>query len=726
MTALNDEGVVFGHALYSTGAASRAVRWNSGQWADLGDLLGGGRTEVTGANRYGQIVGRALTTNGVWHAFLYSDGRAVDLNTLQPAGSDWTLAGAAAINDRAQIAATGSLSNSPPQALLLFPATEIGRRVFRPEGTLAELPQITILQGGGNDQSGNSFFWSAVDQKLFAIRPVVAEIKWRTGTYVVLTNLTEFSDTFIRQKFTNEVLLPTLAFNIWPADPDIHVVDTPVQVEPDQPGFQHGFVNVIYTTADGALANGASKIFTSPSPGFSVLQYLKTGGRAPNSELQPHEFKVARSVSWNDPLYLAPNVAWTVGVPLTNAGHSDYPGLNGFTFFTNAPYDGFGPTAAYDRSMRTGPILPVNTDSVAGKLVVVWYRQNRLGVAWSSSPYQYHLSWPTNSDTLVIASQLGSGVLSSLQYPQAQVYQQPDPILPGFNPNEEHALISAGTLFALRNDLNARVNPKASDPFVLLKYLDPISREWRLKVYSVAHEQAPYFFHYDGTAGNEIHPPLPLSVLPLMKDHNRVVSGPAWQDYLGRFYARAAGFDGGEGDVVMQYFYPLQPDFFFDLNRDGRPEHQPGDAIPWLDSRPGGVAGTPVNINYAIEWPTGVAPWRVGQSLTTATGGLPDIADMAAAQVVFDSLDPGGDHPSARPPVFTTRSVLGRSRSAPVSRFLIPSTERLTRPQAWSYFRIYPTCCASGYSTIPRITCWVSANTCTRPPMEEPPSRLST
>jgi acyl carrier protein len=49
VAAVNDEGDVFGHALYATGAASRAVRWDSGQWVELGDVLGGGRTEVTGA-----------------------------------------------------------------------------------------------------------------------------------------------------------------------------------------------------------------------------------------------------------------------------------------------------------------------------------------------------------------------------------------------------------------------------------------------------------------------------------------------------------------------------------------------------------------------------------------------------------------------------------------------------------------------------------------------------
>ncbi|MBX3745560.1 MAG: hypothetical protein KF833_09655 [Verrucomicrobiae bacterium] len=647
VTAVNAGGTVFGHAIYPTGATSRVVRWDAGQWVELGDMLGGGRAEVTGANRYGQIVGRALDPHGVWRAFLYSDGRASDLNALLTMGPGWILNGAAAINDLSQIAANGSQSGGLSQALLLFPATEIGRRVFRPEGTLAELPDITLLSGGGHDQSANAFFWSAGDRKLFAIRPVVAEIRWRTGTYEVVTNLTEFGDTFIRQRFTNEIKLPTLSFNVWPADPDVHVVGTPVQVEPDQPDFQYGFVDLSYTEADGAAVNAASKEFTSPSTGYSVLHYLRTGGRAPNPQLQPHQFRVVRSALWNDPGLLVTHVAWSIGSPVTNALHNDYPGLNGFILFTNAPYDGFGSQAAYDRATRTGPILPVNTHTEGGNLVVVWYRQNPLGVAWSSLPYQYALNWPTNADRIVIASQLGSGPLSPALYPQAHVYHQPDPSRPGFNPNEEHALLAGGVLYALRNDLNARVNPKASDPFVLLKHLDPARGEWRMKPYAVVDEQAPWFFRFDGLAGTEIQPPLPLSTLPLMTQANRMVSGPAWQDVQGRFYARAAGLDGGDADVVLQWFYPLQPDFFYDLDRNGVPDLQPGQPVPWLDRRPGGITGQPMNVTYVIRWPSGTPPLLVGQSLTTATGGLPDIADMAAAQVVFDSMDPNGNRPAS-------------------------------------------------------------------------------
>ncbi|MBL9138679.1 MAG: hypothetical protein JNK85_22610 [Verrucomicrobiales bacterium] len=643
VTAISDQGLVVGNALFPSGARSRVATYEDGTWTDLGDMFGGGAAEASGVNRFGQIVGRALTTNGVWRAFLYTDGRAYDLNALSP-GSGWTLTDARGINDRAQIAANGALTNAANQALVLFPATEIGRRVFRPDGAIGENPNITILQGAGTDRWDNSFFWSAIERKLYAIRPVVAEIRWRTGTFVTVTNDTQFGDSFIRQIFTNEVSITTLSFNVWPTDPVIHVAGAPVQVQPDDPGFRHGFVEVSYPTGEQRV-DSTTKLFNSQTTGYSVLHYLRTDGRPQNPENQPNHFTVVRTIAWNDPAFLVTNVPWTVGLPITNALHQDYAGLNGYVLTPNAYFDGAGTNAAYQLATRRGPILPVNSNERGENFLVVWYRQDRIGTAWASLPYQYAVRWPTDAEPIIIASQLGSGPLSPATFPRSSIYSQSDTNLPGYNPNEEHALFSGGTLYALRNDLNARVTPKASEPYVLLRYLDPVSGEWRMKVYSVVAEQHPYTFQYDGVVGHEIQPPLPISALPLMSAQNRLVSGPAWQDYRGRFYARAAGIDGSEDDVVLRFFYPLQPGFFYDLDRDGTPEKAEGDPIPWLEHRDAGELGQPVDVTYVIQWPQDPPVLQVGQSLTTATGGLPDIADMASTQVVFDSGDPSETRP---------------------------------------------------------------------------------
>lgn len=649
--AINDQGMVVGTAAYASGASSRVVVYEDGAWTELGGLVQGRIAEVSGVNRFGQIVGRFRAASGDWHAFLYSDGRVYDLNDLMR-GSNWTLSGASAINDRAQVAAQGVDDAGHSQALLLFPATEIGRRVYRPEGALPEQPDIDILvKTRSDDQPGNAFHWSAVDNKLYAIRPVVASVRWHTGTYETTTNLTEFgAGTFIRQVFTNEVLLNTYTFNVWPKDPEIHVAGAPVQLEPAVPGFRHSFVSMLYTTSGDAGVDSASKVFTNSLPGFSVLQYLRTDGRPTRPEFQTNDFTVVRTLLWNDPTapthHLAvTNVAWNIGTPVTNALHDDYPGLNGYVLNGKSYYDGAGPDAAHQRAARQGPILPVNVNTPANDFVVVWYAPDRMGVAWPSLPFQYALRWPADAPTLSIASGRGSGVLRPSDYPEMRIYHQPDDGLPGYNPNEEHALVVANTVYALRSDLNDAVSPRASDPYVLVKYREPASGEWRMRVFAVVTGLGAEGFRYDAEAGREIQAPLPISALPLMTAANVMLPGPGWRDHNGRFYALSARPTGGEDDVTVRYFYPLQPEFFYDLDRNGVADANEGDPIPWLDRLPGATRGQPVDVHYAILWPDGAPMLQVGQSLTTATAGLPDIMDMASASVIFDSLNPEGDKP---------------------------------------------------------------------------------
>ncbi len=420
LTAINADGIMAGYATFANGNL-RPVMHDGTQWIVLDDPLGGGSAEVWGINRFRQVVGRALTTNGVWHAYLFSDGQYHDLNNLRASDPDWLITDARGINNQGQIAASGQRADGLTQALLLFPASEIGRRVFRPSGTLASMPQINIIQGGGNDQAGNSFFWSATEAKLYAIRPVVASLGWHTGTYVVTTNETEFGNLVIRQPFTNEALVQTLTFNVWPADPEIHVVGTPVQTQPNQTSFAYNCLQLIYGTAGGAALDGNTKIFTSPSTGYSVLHYLKNNGLPPDSQSQPNYFSVVRSVLWTDTNFLTANVPWIVGQAITNVLHDDYPGLNGYVLSTNAYFDGAGLNAAYSQTNRTGPILPVNANDRGEDFVVVWYSPDRIGTSWSRYPYSYAVRWPHSAPTLVIASQLGSGELPPTQYLNPQV-----------------------------------------------------------------------------------------------------------------------------------------------------------------------------------------------------------------------------------------------------------------------------------------------------------------
>jgi probable HAF family extracellular repeat protein len=76
---------------------------------------------ATAVNASGQIVGWSRSADGsTSRAVLWQGGAIVDLNTLLPPGSGWTLTRAAAINDRGQIVGTG-IHDGHVRAFLLTP-----------------------------------------------------------------------------------------------------------------------------------------------------------------------------------------------------------------------------------------------------------------------------------------------------------------------------------------------------------------------------------------------------------------------------------------------------------------------------------------------------------------------------------------------------------------------------------------------------------------------------
>ncbi len=92
--------------------------------ADMGSL-GGTQTAGLAINTSGQVVGFSTVTadNKVTHAILYSTANGlVDLNTLIPASSGWTLITAWGINDAGQIAGEGINASGEHHAFLLAPA----------------------------------------------------------------------------------------------------------------------------------------------------------------------------------------------------------------------------------------------------------------------------------------------------------------------------------------------------------------------------------------------------------------------------------------------------------------------------------------------------------------------------------------------------------------------------------------------------------------------------
>jgi probable HAF family extracellular repeat protein len=84
----------------------QAAVWSNGTVAPLAPLV----SAALGINNSGQVVGYAPAGTAPQHAFLYTSGVTVDLNTLIPANSGWTLTSANAINDLGQIAGNGQIN----------------------------------------------------------------------------------------------------------------------------------------------------------------------------------------------------------------------------------------------------------------------------------------------------------------------------------------------------------------------------------------------------------------------------------------------------------------------------------------------------------------------------------------------------------------------------------------------------------------------------------------
>ncbi len=379
---------------------------------------------------------------------------------------------------------------------------------------------------------------------------------------------------------------------------------------------------------------------------------------------------------FDDPVLDAP-----IGQTITSAYHEPAD-LPGYIYVATGPganprddvydweiYDGDNTVDPIIPDDVTGQIIPVNT----GNLEVWWYNIDAHGVAWPSWVNQYDADWPTVPDgEIVIASTCGSGPLDAALHPSREIYAQNTRSMPGFNPNEEHAmrynpnLIGAcGTpktwddekagfaVYALRDDLNAIDND--SEPYALLRYKNPEdSTEWQYKVYSVAAEDATFTLSYDRFAGQVLLPPYPLSEDPTpfpACEESTPVSGPWFEDVKGQIYAKAAGNAGplATAQVVAKYYYQVYNKLpanrgYYDPSTDS--EFPAGAHIPWL-SRRSSPNTQPEPVTFVISWPD-VPHLKYNEVLVEAkSGGLPGLYDPASGagvpvEVIYEQSNANG------------------------------------------------------------------------------------
>ena len=182
----------------------------------------------------------------------------------------------------------------------------------------------------------------------------------------------------------------------------------------------------------------------------------------------------------------------------------------------------------------------------------------RIGVKpihWPAYVGRYEIAWPGSPAEIVLASKVGSGALSSREA-SGTIYAQNNKELPGYNPNEEHALMSGGMAFATRDDLNITSGSKySSEPYVLLQY-QALDERPAMTVFKVLREKpaAGLVFDYIVPAGQIIQPPPPLGFLAkpvegsgmYSKDYNREVRRPG-ADFPG-------GWDQGGNNGAYSHY----------------------------------------------------------------------------------------------------------------------------------------------------------------------------
>jgi hypothetical protein len=354
----------------------------------------------------------------------------------------------------------------------------------------------------------------------------------------------------------------------YPATPHYpHIAGAPpVALDPD-PADNLIFKEVKYTE-NSAIVDG-NKWFTATNSGRTVLLFgdiQRTGRGVPREFLK---VRVVETRLWND--NPAPSATAVIGQKVTDA--LDKAGLGtGYLVFTNGVrynpfvydvtrlsglaakdvYDAAGlqanppSLAVANRNLLPGPVIPVNLHPGAkadntDRIVVVWYedplKHDRL--LWPHRARAYTPRWPATEaeglGRIVIASQFGSESVNAFgadqlvapaigNFPRettynpsrlqsVQVYQQGDRTKPGYNPNEEHALMAPSLRFAAvsprppaayalrHNDLNFynAASPTesgqapatyTSHPYVLVQFFDTADQEFKMRVYSVQREDA--------------------------------------------------------------------------------------------------------------------------------------------------------------------------------------------------------------------------------------------
>ncbi len=363
----------------------------------------------------------------------------------------------------------------------------------------------------------------------------------------------------------------------------------------------------------------------------------------------------------------------------------DNAAFNGTGYILNS-ISNYNPNL-YDRAAVVGAwgaIFPVNHHQLflesSKRLEVAYYenlyladRTSNPNVAWPYLATAYNeVVYPTlgkdKDKAIYIASRIGSEgvdrngyaqqVFDGATYSDLQIYQQSSTGSPGYNPNEEHALVAAGgraslkvknlgedvpnspplAAFALQRDINAKSTGYTSDPWVLVQVNNLVTGEPEMAAYQVfktrtgtvgfprpstavvnapgsglSYEAAEnpedgflvvdpdmpvnfsYQFEYPAFAGDLLVPPYPL---------NLVIGNVAMRDARGNSLQvngvnqRTLWRDVSSNAWVVSGNGRFFHQFFYPFRSDFfLPGAQPGTPVAWIPDDGVNYTGTGTNLN---------------------------------------------------------------------------------------------------------------------------------
>jgi len=491
-----------------------------------------------------------------------------------------------------------------------------------------------------------------------------------------------------------------------------------------------------YSTTSATFSTRMTSSFTATGPTATLRITLNPSGDA---SLLLDNFQIRStsdatySVESDRTAHIPQTTAATVGDRIAPpAGHELGGYISGGRCYYPAGY--VNPFTHGMDAANSGAIIPVNAKTGDNTLTVRWFKKVPAPSAQFSDFYvagkigRYTVSYPSNPSQIVIAQGIGTGDLTGAKA-SGSVYYQNNSNQIGYNPNEEHAFMLGGRAYALRDDLNVTTADTnyTSEPYVLVSYTNSSDQRPAMEAYKVLRKNATYDFNYTATAGTLLVKPYPLPLLPLAmvgtgdaatsKDveivgtdapvNTAVQSADAYKgftfkDRKGFTWIHRGPHATGTPTLTMKLYYKSQ-DGFFIPGMSSQPSV--GTILPFLRnaSRTGQSLDTgninsndadePLSIVYTPAWPSAAPELAVGETLTLAKYGLPQVRGQKSAEVYYqqsiakDTTNSTGDKASVMlhdPTREKTYTLNGTSLAS------LPSSIATTSYQGKTFFQGLP------------------------------------